>query len=151
MKLNQLQRYIDDDGHDEDQYDDDDNADDDDDDDDDEDWYDNDHDEDWYDEDKDEEEEDDDDIIDDDDDTYFIDDDDTYLIYTSQDAAAGGSGDYDEVDSKAQFEKWSAARKDARRAPILDALPEEKWMGGTYLAYMLAIYLSIYSYIDLQI
>jgi len=47
-----------------------------------------------------------------------------------EDAAAGGSGDYDEVDSKAQFDKWNAARKDARRAPILDALPEEKWMGG---------------------
>jgi len=49
------------------------------------------------------------------------------------------------VDSKAQFDKWSAARKDARRAPILDALPEEKWMGGVcLLAWIYLIYVSIY-------
>ena len=71
----------------------------------------------------------------------------TYIhhLSPSQDAAAGGSGDYDEVDSKAQFDKWSAARKDARRAPILDALPEEKWMGGVrLLAWIYLIYVSIY-------
>jgi hypothetical protein len=44
--------------------------------------------------------------------------------------SVGGSGELDEDESRAHFEKWRDDRRDARKAPILDARPEEKWIGS---------------------
>jgi hypothetical protein len=43
---------------------------------------------------------------------------------------AGGAGEHNEGDSKVHYENWMIARVNARKAPIMTALPEEPWLGG---------------------
>jgi len=42
----------------------------------------------------------------------------------------GGCGELDEDVAQQHYEDWKAERRDARKAPVLDALPEEKWVGS---------------------
>lgn len=48
----------------------------------------------------------------------------------NSDIGAGGSGELDEDESQAHFQRWMNDRRDARKAPILDAKPEDKWVGS---------------------
>lgn len=42
----------------------------------------------------------------------------------------GGSGQIDELESEEHFNKWYEARRSARIPPIMDANPEDEWVGG---------------------
>jgi len=43
---------------------------------------------------------------------------------------AGGAGELDEAESAVHYGAWMDARRDARKAPILDAESDDKWVGG---------------------
>lgn len=43
---------------------------------------------------------------------------------------SGGSGELDEAESLVHYNEWRQSRKDARRAPIEYAAPEESWVGS---------------------
>lgn len=48
----------------------------------------------------------------------------------NSDIGSGGSGELDEDESQEHFQRWKNDRRDSRKAPILDANPEDKWVGS---------------------
>jgi hypothetical protein len=44
--------------------------------------------------------------------------------------SVGGSGELDEEVAQEHFTRWMADRRDARKAPVLDARPEDEWVGA---------------------
>lgn len=62
-----------------------------------------------------------------------------YVDEVDGSSAPGGSGDVDEDESSIHFAKWKEARKDARRAPIMEVSPETPWVGSKVGMYVSSV------------